>query len=166
MIEIFGGLQNKKIISIFLFIEHLYLSYIENTIDEKYKVKIDENIKNVITNKLIKNKYEYIKELAAAVRRFITRIIFYVKNKDELSPEKNLIIELRRFSLWDKKLRNEEIIEKILTTIIEFNLTVGQSYEFYQIIKEEDEKEIILENNEHEDYIPKRKMLYKKRFKY
>ena len=44
--------------------------------------------------------------------------------------------------LWDKNFRNEKTINDILSSLNDFNLTVGQSYEFYQLINKEDEKEI------------------------
>ena len=104
----------------------------------EYKVVISDNNRNKIND----NKYENIKELAAAVRRFISRLLYTIKNKDDLSPEGKLEIQLKRLDLWDKKYRNVETIQKIIMQISEYDLTVGQSFEFYQLIKYEDENEI------------------------
>ena len=130
-------LKAKKIIDIFLFIEHLCFDIFGQNIMKEYKVVIDDNNKNKINDN--KNKYENIKELAAAVRRFISRLLYTIKNKDDLSPEGKLEIQLKRLDLWDKKYRNVETIQKIIMQISEYDLTVGQSFEFYQLIKSEAE---------------------------
>ena len=63
----------------------------------------------------------------------------YLKNNhDEFPPEMKLIIQLKRYDLWDKKFRKIEKIEQILDLINEFNLTIGQSYKFYELIREID----------------------------
>ena len=133
-------LKAKKIIDIFLFIEYLCFEIFSKNIEEDYKIIIDNNIRNKINDN--KNKFMNIKELAAALRRFISRLLYRIKNKDDLSPEGKLEIQLKRIDLWDKKYRNPEIIAKIVKQISEFDLTVGQSFELYQLIKSEDENEV------------------------
>ena len=133
-------LKGKKLISIFTFVEHLCFDLFSRNLIDEYNAEIDENIKNKIKDNLTKNKY--IKKIAASVRRFISRFLYKIRNKEELSPEGKLIIQLRRKDLWNKDLRSGEKIEKMLEPIEEYNLKVGQSFHFYQLIKEEDEKEI------------------------
>ena len=157
-------LKAKKIIDIFLFIEHLCFDIFGQNIMKEYKVVIDDNNRNKIND----NKYENIKELAAAVRRFISRLLYTIKNKDDLSPEGKLEIQLKRLDLWDKKFRKIEIIEKITKQINEFALTVGQSFELYQLVKSEDENEIAIYHENQgfeEDNKQKGKKTTKKRLK-
>ena len=131
-------LKAKKIIDIYLFIEHLCFDIFSQSIMKEYKIVIDENIKNKIND----YKFENIKELAAALRRFISRLLYRIKNKDDLSPEGKLEIQLKRIDLWDKNFRNVKIIEEKVNQISGFYLTVGQSFELYQLIKSEDENEL------------------------
>ena len=158
-------LKAKKIIDVFLFIEHLCFEEFSKNIEEDYKIIIDNKIKNMIIDN--KNKFMNIKELAAALRRFISRLLYRIKNKDDLSPEGKLEIQLKRIDLWDKKYRNPEIIEKIVKQISEFDLTVGQSFELYQLIKSEDENEITNYIEKEEVERPKEQIVkkVKKRFK-
>ena len=61
-----------------------------------------------------------------------------------------LSIELKKkLSLWNQKFRDEKKINEILELYEQFNLTVGQSFEFYQLIKEQEEEEF-------NEYIPQR----------
>ena len=137
------NLQVKKIVSVFLFFEHLCFKIFSESIKDEYKQEIDENIKDKIDQKLKneKNKND-TKALAASVRRFISRYLYRINSQDEFSPKGKLIIQLKRVDLWDKNMRKIEKIEQILDLIKEYDLNVSQSYNFYELIKEEDEKEI------------------------
>ena len=85
----------------------------------------------------------YTKQLAASIRRFISRYLYRINNQEEFSPKGKLIIHLKkRIDLWNRELRNSGQIEKILELIKEFDLNVGQGLKLYELIKEEDEKEI------------------------
>ena len=158
-------LKAKKLIDIFLFIEHLCFEEFSKNIEEDYKKNIDNMAKNQIIDN--KNKFMNVKELAAALRRFISRLLYRIKNKNDLSPEGKLDIQLKRLDLWDQKFRKIETIEKIVNQINEFDLTVGQSFELYQLIKSEDENEIANYAEKEEDERPKIQIVQKqkKRFK-
>ena len=137
------NLQVKKIVSVFLFFEHLCFIIFSGSIKDEYKQEIDENIRNKISEKLMneKNKND-TKALAASARRFISRYLYRINSQDEFSPKGKLVIQLKRVDLWDKNMRKIEKIEQILDLIKEYDLNVSQSYNFYELIKEEDEKEI------------------------
>ena len=55
-----------------------------------------------------------------------------------------MISQLKITNFWDKQFRNKETIRKILEPLEDLDLSYKQSFHFYQIIKEEDEKEIII----------------------
>ena len=143
------GLKANKIISLFLFFEHLCFELFSANLKDEYKEDIKEDTKNKISDKLVNNKdvndvnYEkMVKQLAASVRRFISRYLYKINNPDEFSPKSKLNIQLKRIDIWDKDTRTNESIESIIDLIKEFDLTVGQSLRFYELIKEDDEKEI------------------------
>ena len=134
------NLKVKKIISVFLFLEYLCFNLFSDNIKDYYKEDIDENIKKKIWElfKNGKNNNDELKALAVSVRRFISRYLYRINNHDEFPPEMKLIIQLKRYDLWNKKFRKIEKIEQILDLINEFNLTIGQSYKFYELIREID----------------------------
>ena len=55
-----------------------------------------------------------------------------------------LLPQLKRVDLWDKKeVENIDKLGNLISSLInEFKLNVGQSLSFYEIIKEDDEKEV------------------------
>ena len=141
---VFEGFEIKQIYNIFLFIEKLCFDLFSQNLIKEYKNDIDDNIKNKITD-IAKNND--IKGLAAAVRRYISRFLYRIKDEKDLLSTNNLSIELKKnLSLWDKNYRDEQKINKIFEPLKEFNLTVGQSFNLYQIIKDEEE--------EINDYVP------------
>ena len=110
------NLKIKKIISIFLFIEHLCFEVFKANIKDEYSEEIDDNIKNKIIEKLVEeeNNKIYAKQLAASIRRFISRYLYRINNQEEFSPKGKLIIHLKkRIDLWDKDFRTSEKKEKI-----------------------------------------------------
>ena len=140
-----NNLKVKKIISIFLFFEHLCFEVFKENLNDEYIEEIDNRIKDKIIDNLVNNENNkiYLKQLAASIRRFISRYLYRINNQEEFSPKGKLIIHLKkRIDLWDKDLRNSEKIEKILELIKEYDLNVGQGLKLYELIKEEDEKEI------------------------
>ena len=145
IINLFEGFKVNKIYSIFLFIEYLCFDLFSRHLIKEYKLDIDEIYKKKII-KIVINKREDIKRLASAVRRFISRVLYVIKDPNVLIPNTSLSRELKNnLSLWDIKLRNEQKINKILEPFEEFNLKVGQSFIFYQIIKKEED---YINNNE------------------
>ena len=132
-------LKIKQIYSLFLFVEHLSFDvFIKQNLQDKYKEDLNKDIKNKLVEKI--NKIKFIKELASAVRRIITRDLY--KNKNVYWTL--LINQLKMTNYWDKQFRNKETIRKILEPLEDLDLSYKQSFHFYQIIKEEDEKEIII----------------------
>ena len=139
--------NGKKLISIFIVIEYLCFDLFIENIKNEYKEQIEESIKTKIKDKIFKN--ENIKEIAASVRRFISRFLYQINIKDELSPKGKLTLQLKNKYLWSKELRSTQKIINIIESIEEFNLNIGQAFHFYQLIKEEDEKEIKIYYEKH-----------------
>ena len=156
------GLKINKIINIYLYIEHLCFEELCKSLNEKYKLKIDENIIINIHDKMKKFSNKTLKnELPKALRRYISRYLISKKTIEKLE-EKQLIIELYKSDLWWTNIKIEDI-KKELRSLEEFKLTVAQSFSLYEsigyddkeyiksIVKDEDEDEVI--NNEPDDNI-------------
>ena len=135
-----------KIMNIFFFIEHLCFKDLEKTLQEEYKAKIPEDIKEKIKSKLLKNKDDpnaiyTIKDLGAAIRRFISRYLAGKTEEIDINPERDLAFELTRRDLWEQNIANNDNLDDIIINHLdEFKLKVGQVYEFYILIGEEDNK--------------------------
>ena len=143
-----------KIMDIFLLIEHLCFEDLKKTIQNEYKkIKISDDIKAKIKNKLLENeknpeKLYSIKDLGAAVRRFISRYLAGSREDVDVKPERELTFELTRNDLWEEKIVNDQNFENTINNQLkEFNLTVGHAYDLYELIGDEDKKSIQNEKN-------------------
>ena len=135
------------IMNVFFLFEHLCFEGLCNTLEKEYKTPIDEEKKEKIKNKLINSKISddiSIKQFGAALRRFISRYLVGKKQKvSDVSTKSSLTYKLDRPDLWDEKIGKIPNLREILSELLkELNLTVDQSYEFYQLIKDKDEEEI------------------------
>ena len=139
--------KSDKIMNVFLLFEHLCFNDLCNYLEEEYKSELDSKNKDKIIQLLNKNKINdsiTIKDLAAALRRFISRYLVG-KNKKigDLKEESSLINKLDNPELWNEKLGKLPSLKSLISdTLKDVNLTVGQSYNFYELIKEQDEEEI------------------------
>ena len=135
-------LTASKIMFIFSLVEHFCFKDLSSNLIKEYNEDINEEIINKINTKLLNNENNNlpIKELASAVRRFISRYLVGKNKKADIEPKSLLLHELKRPDLWNKKIENLE--ELLSDEIKEYKLTVGQCFKFYELIKEKDEKEI------------------------
>ena len=175
-------IQINKLLGVFLFSEHFCFNELCENLQDEYKNNIEEKLIEKISNKLLevknfkdaindistkdkgKDKISIkdidkisIKELGSALRRFISRYLVGKKQQNDINPKSLLLPQLKRVDLWDEKIWNIKYntFDKIISVLIdEFKLTVGQSLSFYNLIKEEDEKEIIQEEKQKEKEKP------------
>jgi len=149
----------EKIMNLFFFIEHLCFEYSIKTLQKEYKKEIPKDLQNKITGKLLNkeklNEAYSIKDLGAAVRRFISRYLAGTMQELEIKEERKLNEELSREDLWDESIsENYDLLEINTKLLGEFNLTVSQAYEFYKLIGKEDEdllKEYAIAKNENDE---------------
>ena len=142
----------NQFINLFFYIEHLLFEELCLTLQEKYKVEIDEKIISDIINKLKKEKGDnmiFWKELAAAVRRFISRYLLGEKQNTDMKEDNSLENNLSRKDLWREKFENLETL--INEKIGKFKIKVGQAFHFYKIIGEEDQNSITPINKKEEE---------------
>ena len=149
------NLTADKIMSIFFFIEHLCFKDLYNNIPNDYKKDINDDIISKIKDKLLNNKLNdkfTIKELGAAVRRFISRYLVGKKENVDINENTLLINLLKRPELWEEKIASLNNLDELISAQLEeFKLTVGQSLKLYEAINEEDEKEINYQEEDEDD---------------
>ena len=137
----------NNLMNLFFFFEHLCFEDLEETLQLEYKAKIPDDLKAKIIQKLLNQKNEKdtisTKDLAAAVRRYISRYLAGKRETTDFKEDRDLLSELGRIEFWEEKIgKNEDLIELITAKIFEFKLNIGQAYEFYNIIGEEDRNSI------------------------
>ena len=143
-----------KILNLFFFIEHLCFKDLVKNLQEEYKVKIPENKRDAIRNKLLKDEKEpkalyKTKDLAAAIRRLISRYLTGKTQQIDFKSDIKLTDIIDRGDLWETKIsENEDLRNYIKNQLDEFELIVGQAYDLYELIGEEDKKLINNYKNE------------------
>ena len=128
-----------------------------NNLMDHYKKKIEdkkaEEILNLFNNKKI-NSFNKT-DLATACRKLISRYLVSTREDTDYSENNKLDLYLDREEVWGEKWeKNEENIRKDLEILRKVELTLGQSYELYNLlggdenkaledikVKAEDEKE-------------------------
>ena len=133
----------NKIRNLFCFLEHLCFNDLVETLQEEYRGKIPEDIKNKIIEKLIKKSEPKdiipIKSLGTAVRRLISRYLAGKRQTIDVKVDRPLAYDLSRVEFWEEKIRKLNNLEELLEQKLgEFKLAVSQAYELYKIIGDED----------------------------
>ena len=134
----------EKLMNIYFFIEHLCFKDLSETLQQEYKKEIPEDLKIKIKEKLLKhdnNNNEIIstKYLSAAIRRYISRYLAGKRESVDIDEKRDLSFDLTRIDLWEEKIGKLDNLDELVSSKIgEFKLIVGQAYEFYKLIEEED----------------------------
>ena len=135
--------------NLFFFFEHLCFEDLAETLQPEYRAVIPDDIKNKIIEKLVKKKDLVIsvKDLGAATRRFISRYLAGKLQVTDITEDRDLSFELSREELWEEKIGQLEDLMDIITNMtFEFKLKVGQAYDFYNIIGDEDRNSLNFNN--------------------
>ena len=89
-----------------------------------------------------------IKELGAAVRRFISRYLCGKTQVTDFKEDGDLSFYLSKEDLWEEKIAKlDDLMGIVHNQLGEFKLKVGQAYSFYKLIEEEDNNSILLLNS-------------------
>ena len=135
----------------------------EITYGEVLSVEVEGNIKRVvlqdkvfetktiIIEKLLKQKNENdiipTKSLAAATRRIISRYLAGKRAVTDIGEDRDLTFELCREELWEEKIGQlEDLMDFVIVKMNGIKLNVGQAFEFYNIIGEEDRNALNFNN--------------------
>ena len=137
--------------SLFFFFEHLCFEDLSETLQPEYKAKIPKETQEIIIEKLLKKKNENeiipTKSLAAATRRLISRYLAGKIEYTDIKEDRDLTFELIREELWEEKIGQlEDLLDFVAAKMNGIKLTIGQAYEFYNIIGEEDKNAININN--------------------
>ena len=141
------NIKLNKIFDLYTIFEHLLYKDLFAMLNQEFKVLIPEETKNKIIAKLLKNKNSNdlitTNDLAAAIRRFITRYLVGTSQIVDIKEDRKLAFELTREELWKEKIRkSEDLMDLVFQKIEEFKLKVSQAYEIYNLIGEEDRNEL------------------------
>ena len=141
----------KKIMNLFFFFEHLCFEDLAETLQPEYKAQIPEDIKVKIIIVFMKQKKDDdkipVKYFGASTRRLISRYLAGKLQVTDIKEDRDLAGELTRTELWEERYSKLEDLEDIIYgKMKDFKLTVGQAYEFYNIIGQDDKKAIELTN--------------------
>ena len=133
----------EQLMNIFFFVEHLCFNELSETLQPEYKREISVDLKKKIEDKLSgldkKNIGFTVRDLAAAVRRYISRYIAGKRESADVDEKRDLSFDLSRIDLWEEKIgRLNDLDDLLIGQIGEFKLNVGQAYEFYKLIQSHD----------------------------
>jgi len=137
----------NKLMNIFFYIEHLCFEDLCQTLQPEFKISIDNKTQEKIKKNLLEtnneNKYYSIKDLGAALRRYISRYLVGNRQDIEIDEKRMLSYELSRLDLWEEKIGQLNNLEKLVKDQIgEYKLNIGQSFSLYEIIGKEDKEYI------------------------
>ena len=139
----------NQLMNIFFYTEHLLFNELCKTLQVEYKKKIDDNvIEDIIKGLEIENENDKLpwKDLAAAIRRFISRYLVGDRQLADISENSELIFQLSRKDLWEEKYGKLENLEQLISDKMnKFKIKVGQAFHFYEIIGTEDKNLIVLD---------------------
>jgi hypothetical protein len=124
----------NKLYDIFVCGENNYLDKKWEDILENLNDKFKKDIKEKEKIKIKLNNYKNIKNLIEVIKRYVLRFLIITEDNESLKniDIQLLIPELGRSDLWAPDVdKNKNLNDKFG----EFNLTVGQIYNFYNIIK-------------------------------
>ena len=116
----------------------------------EYKAKISKETADKKKEQLVTNSNEeeklFIKDLSAALRRFISRYLVWTSDINENNSLEYFLIKI---DLWGERYSKMNNLDEFISQkISSFNLKVGQAFEFYNLIGDEDKKEILEMINE------------------
>jgi len=129
-------LKINKLLKINNFLEQFYYKDLIRNLNYKYKIKISKEKQKEIEVKL-KDIIYIQKDLAAAVRRFITR---YLTEAEDINENEDLADEIYRVDLWDEEMLKKGNLNSILDKLREIKLKVEEASDFYELINQEDKK--------------------------
>ena len=152
----------NQFMNIYFYIEHLSFNELCKTLQGEYKKKIEdsivEDIKNGLEIKIENDKLPW-KDLAAAVRRFISRYLVGDRQTTDINEGSELIFQLSRRDLWEEKYGKLENLDQLISDKInKFKIKVGQAYNFYEIIGTEDKNSIAIDKENEKEKIVARQV--------
>ena len=130
----------NKLVRIFEFFEHQCWNQIKDNLLGDFMKPLDEEKIKLIDNYYQNNKENYIKkiELAAAIRKFISRYLAGKRSQSEIGEDKMLFDYLTRVDLWDRNI-NDQRFENEIFKLSKLKIKVGEGKAFYDKLGGDDE---------------------------
>ena len=137
-----NDIKINQFMDIFLYVEHLIFEELSKDLQSDYKAIITQEVVDFTERKLYyKKENEEItwEQLAAVVRRFISRNLIEKKKITGINEQLELEPELCRADLWEEKFRKLDDLKKLINEKIgSFKLMISQAFNFYKIIEIEE----------------------------
>ena len=137
-----NDIKINQFMDIFLYVEHLIFEELSKDLQSDYKAIITQEVVDITKRKLYyKKENEEItwEQLAAVVRRFISRNLIEKKKITGINEQLELEPELCRADLWEEKFRKLDDLKKLINEKIgSFKLMISQAFNFYKIIEIEE----------------------------
>ena len=147
------NLKVDTLMHIYFILEHLCFDELCKSLQNDLKLEINEETRNMIINELIKNyknRIYSLKDLGAAVRRYISRYLVGFTEIIDIENTRALDFELSRQELWEKRVwgKDCDLVDILKRHIGDFKLQVSQAYKFYELIGNEDKEEVQFLNDD------------------
>ena len=115
----------------------------KENINLQYKEKIDDNKKKEIISYFkeynkFKDKLISKRDLAGALRRFISRYLVGKRSDTEVDEKQKLIKQIIRNDLWELYIIQNENKFQVEIYSLTFDLNVNQAFEYYEILGEDE----------------------------
>ena len=133
----------NTLLSIFKLFEHFCWKEMKENINLQYKEKIDDNKKKEIISYFkeynkFKDKLISKRDLAGALRRFISRYLVGKRSDTEVDEKQKLIKQIIRNDLWELYIIQNENKFQVEIYSLTFDLNVNQAFEYYEILGEDE----------------------------
>ena len=132
----------NTLLDVFKLFEHYCWKEMKETLNNQYQDNIDNNKRMEIIQffkDYNKNNDKLItkSDLAAALRRFISRYLAGKRGDTDIDEKQKLIGHIIRNDLWELNIiKNEEKFQNEIYSLT-FDLKVSQAYEFYKVLGED-----------------------------
>ena len=135
----------EELVDVYSYIELLCFKPIVDNLLVHYKKDIEENKAETILKLFDDNKFAIIKKinLATACRKLISRYLVSTRNDTDYSENNKLDLYLDRQEMWSEiwKDDTEEKIKSDLEILRKEELTLGQSYDLYNLLGGDENKD-------------------------
>ena len=131
----------NTLIPIFEYFEKLCWEDIKKNVLPDYQLEINEDIKNHILNYFNINEDTKVidkKNFATTLRKLISRYLSGLRQDTDIDSNRNLMLYIFKEDLWDKDIINSEEFEKEIKEILSIEIKIGQCFNLYNLIGEDD----------------------------
>ena len=145
--EKFSKITVEQLYEVFSFIELLCYDSICKNLKDDYKIELDMELQEKISNYFSDGVQKIIGKtnLANACRKLISRYLISTRNDNDINPDNLLSLYLNKNELWNADFLNDkkDLFEMELNNIKSFNIKVKHAYQLCLFL---DPENILLKN--------------------